>query len=207
MARGFIIPGEAMVAVKGPSGSLIANLTNLGLASDEIKVTPKLNKLDVTVNAWGDDPVDVQQMGGEATITMNLVHVDRAVLDVCILLAMGLTTGNVGTFPRAGRMLGGLNGVGGARFAANNCYIGLNISSPIGGGGLGAGLRPWRFYYAYLADTPVAFPVGVQRSIIAVTWRAITYTNDPWGGGTAQAGTVAGTGKEGAILWDHVLDV
>lgn len=206
MARGFVIPGEAMVSVRGPAGFFPSdNANKLGLATDEIQVRPSLNKLDVKVNAWGEDPVDVQQMGGEATITMNLVHVDRTILDTCIKLAMGAAVANTpGTFGRAGLLMG--NGL--AMFNAGNRLISLNITSPIGGGGRAVdGDRPWHFLSCYLADNPVVFPVGVQRSIIAVTWRAICYTNDPWGDSAGvQTGTSAGTGKAGAVLWNHTLD-
>lgn len=195
MARSIHVPGEAMVFVKGAQGTAIASLSQLGLAASEVRITPVFKKMDVNVNAWGDAPVDVQHMLAEVLISMDLVHFDRTVLDECIRLSMGGGGASLGEVNRAGALLG--NNL--ARFASGNRYIGLNIASPVSA-------KPWRFYYAYLADNPAEFPVGVQRSIVSCNWRAIPYTNDPWGGGTAQPNTVAGTGALNAVIWDHTLD-
>ena len=192
MTRSLRVPGESMVYVRGPAGSVIAgNGNQLGLAVDEISITPQFFKEAVNVNAWGQAPVDMQHMMAQVTISMNLAHFDRPFLDECIRLSMGGGT-TVGQTGRAGRLLG--NNL--AQFAQGNLYIGLSIAAPVEG-------KPWRFYYCYLADQPVVFPMGVQRSIVNCNWVAIPYTNDPWGGGTAQGGTVAGTGAENAIIWDH----
>lgn len=193
MARSLRVPGEAMVYVRGPSGSSIAGNGNLlGLAADEIKVTPRFGKLDVAVNAWGEgNIVDKQHMMASVDISMNLVHFDRDFLDECIRLSMGGGAA-VGRTGRAGRLMG--NNL--AQFATGNLYIGVAISAPVEG-------KPWRFHYCTLADGPAEFPLGVQRSIVNVNWQAIPYTNDPWGGGTAQPNTAAGTGSLEAVIWDH----
>ena len=192
MARSLHVPGEAMVAVRGASDSSISARINLGLAASELKITPVFKKLDVNVNAWGDAPVDVQHMLDEVRISMDLVHFDRDVLDELIRLSMGGGSAVIGEVNRAGTLLGNNT----ARFAAGNRYVSMYISSPVSN-------KPWRFFYAYLADNPVDFPVGVQRSIVNCNFRAIPYTNDPWGGGTAQPNTVAGTGALRAVIWDH----
>jgi hypothetical protein len=90
-------------------------------------------------------------------------------------------------------------GNGAARFAAGNNYIGLNLTSPVAN-------LPYRFWYARLANDPFKAPMGTERQVVSLNWRIIAYSNDPWGGGTAQPNTVAGTGSLGAVLWDHVLD-
>lgn len=185
MARDFFINGETMVAVKGNANSGFPGLTHLGLADGPIRVRLDFRHMDIQVDAWGGEiPADVQCKLAAATISMTLVHFDRNVLDDCLGQSMG--GASVGTVSRAGRRMGG----GNARFALNNFYIGLNLLSPVGA-------KPWRFYYTYLTGPPMEFPLGTERSIVALNWRAIPYTTDPWGGGT---------GSTNAILWDHDTD-
>ena len=121
----------------------------------------------------------------DVTVTMNLIHVDRAVLDVCLQEAMGGAAA-VGALVRAGTRLGGNN----ARFAAGNHFISLNISSPITN-------KPWRFPYAFMTGPAAQFPLGTEKSVFVIQWRAIPYTQDPWN---------AGLGSAGAIIWDHTSD-
>jgi hypothetical protein len=200
MARDFFINGETMVSVKGRSDSDISAITQLGLSDSQIRVTLDFRHLDLNVNAWGEMPADVQWMLAGANISMTLVHFDRAVLDVCLMESMGgVPNGAVGGMNRAGQRLGN----NAPRFAAGgvngNHLIGLNLSSTVGA-------KPWRFFYTYLAAPPMEFPLGNERSIIVLNWRAIPYTQDPWGGSSSQPNTVAGTGAQGALLWDHTLD-
>jgi hypothetical protein len=207
MARDFKINGETMISVKGRSDGLIPLLTQLGLAADQVNVQFEVEHEDIIVNAWGKFPAEVQVFGGAANISMNLIHVDEAVLEYCWQEAMG-GTASFGQLARAGARLGNNT----ARFApantvnpatglvtTGNHLIGLNISSPV--------LQlPYRFWYAYMSSPPITYPLGAEKSVIAVTWRAFAYTTDPWGGSIAQPGTVAGTGAQGAILFDRVLD-
>ncbi len=189
MARDFFINGESLVLVKGSAGSAIANLSELGLAEGPIRVTFDYRHRDMQVDAWGREiPVDVQWMLGAATITMNLIHFDRAVLEACQGESMGGAGGGAvpGTFNRAGTRMGG----GAVRFAASNHYIGLNIASPVAG-------LPWRFFFTYLTMQPVDWPLGTEKSSIMTTWRAIPYTIDPWNGGF---------GAFGYQLFDRTLD-
>ncbi len=177
-----------MVAVKGRSDSAIPNLTNLGLTNPQGKVRVSLNlrHMDLLVDSWGNEiPVDVQWMLADATITMTLVHFDRTVFDTCQLLSMGNPSA-LGQVARAGNRLGGNS----ARFSVGNNFISLNISSPVGN-------KPWRFYTAYLTGNAYEFPLGTERSELSLTWRAIPFSTDPYGGGTGAANT---------YLWDHVAD-
>ncbi len=184
--RDLFINGESMVSVKGNTNTSIALLTQLGLSDGDIKVSLQSSFDDVQVDAWGGKmPMEVQYKLTAANLTMTLVHFDRDVVNACIRESMG-GTGAIGQVGRAGTRLGG----GAARFAVNNHFIGLNILSPVGN-------IPWRFYYAYLADSPLEFPLGTTRSVIQMQWRVIPYTQDPWGGGT---------GSLNSPLWDHVLD-
>lgn len=189
--------------VKGRADSTIGSLQQLGLADSPIRVSLSFRSLDIHVDAWGNVPAEVQNMLTEARIHMRLVHFDRAILDVCVMESMAGAPA-IGAMRRAGARMG--NNL--PRFAPGgslgNHYIGLNIASPIGN-------LPWRFWYTYLAEQPMIFPLGAERSLVDLAWRAIPYTTDPWGTGnipgSAQPSTVPGTGAEGAVLWDHVLDV
>ena len=205
MARDFFINGESMVSVRGAAGTSIATVQQLGLADSPIVVTLDGRYLDVIVNAWGTDlPAEVQYMLSSANISMTLVHVDRSILDVCLqesmggIAAGGTTDGGGVTTPGQVSRAGARLGNNAARFAATNHYISLGIQSPVAS-------KPWTFYYTYLTGPPMEHPLGVERSIIRVNFRAIAFTNDPWGGGTAQPNTVAGTGAKGAKLWEHSL--
>ena len=199
MARDFYIAGEVMVYVKGRSDSGIANISELGLATDQIRVSPRSSYEDLPVNAWGRGIPDTQWMLQYVMVTINLIHVDPAILAECMRLSQG-GGGNVGqdgVFARAGQRLGNNQ----ARFApsqvapatgllAGNNYIGLNLAAPVNG-------IPWRFSYAHLADQPADFPLGTDKSVISTNWRVIPYIQDPWGNGT---------GAYNYVLWDHVLD-
>ena len=188
MARDYYINGECLVQVKGRSDSSIASLTQLGLADRPVSISFTHKHMDIDVDTHGGDqgePPEQQYLLSEVTVSMNLVHVDRAVLEECERLSMGNPT-IVGTLPRAGTRMGG----GVARFAVGNNYIGLNLTSPVLS-------RPFRFYFAYLANSPSELPLGVRRSVIACTWRVVPYIVDPWNDGV---------GAEGSILWDNVSD-
>ena len=185
MARDFFINGETMVSVKGNVDSAIASLSQLGLADSPIRVRLDFRHMDIQVDAWGGEiPADVQCKLGSAIITMTMVHFDRDVLDGCLRESMGGVS--LGTVARAGIRMGG----GNTRFAGDNHYIGLNLASPVSA-------KVWRFHYCYLTGPPMEFPLGTERSIVALNWRAIPYTTDPWG---------AGVGAAGASLWDHTAD-
>ena len=195
-----------MVSVKGRSDSLIPSLTQLGLAESPVRVRLDYEHRDITVDAWGNGVPETQQMNGSASIQMTLVHFDQVFLRECVRLSMGAPLAE-GQFGRAGQRMGnnlprfapaGTVDNNGVAQPGNN-YIGLNILSPVQG-------VPWRFWYTYLMSPPYEWPLGAEKSRVTLNWRAIVYTNDPWGGGTAQPTTVAGTGAQNSILYDHTLD-
>lgn len=190
MARDFLINGETMVSVKGPQGSAIASISQLGLSLSPIRVTLDIRHRDIVLDAWGGEiPADTQFMLAAANIAMDLVHVDRDVLEACVKLSMGGAggVGNLeGQLARAGQRMGG----GLARFAAGNNYVGLNLSSPVL-------TLPYRFYFTYLTGTPLEIPLGTEKSIYSMNWRAIPYTQDPWNNGVGATGT---------FLYDNTLD-
>src|SRR5678816_1194987 len=84
MARNYFVEGEAMVLVKGRSDSAIANLSQLGLTSDQIVISVEYKHLEIGVNAYGYVPPEMQGMGMFARINMTLVHFDPTVLAACV---------------------------------------------------------------------------------------------------------------------------
>lgn len=190
MTRSFYINGESMIYVKGCSSSDIGSLQELGLCDSPVQVSVDPNYLDITVDAWGSQPPEMQFKLSSALIQMRLVHFDIDVLNTCIEESMGGATGP-GVMTRAGTTLGN----GAARFFpggpfVGNHYIGLNIASPVEN-------NPYRFLFCYLVGHPNSFPFGTERSIIQLTWRAVPYTADPWN---------SGLGALGSVLWDNTLD-
>lgn len=185
MTRQFFASGESLVLVKGNPNSGIGSLTQLGLPVQDIIITPSFNYQEVTVDAWGRVPVDVQWMNAIVSVSMTLSHIDMTVLQQCTRMSMGgaAAWGQVG---RAGTFLGN----NAARFANGNNFIGLNIASPVG-------LLPWCFYYSYLDGPPLSIPIGVGRSLIQLNWRVIPYVQDPWN---------SGLGSTNALLWGTTLD-
>lgn len=169
MARTFFINGPALVKVDG---------AELGLSDSPIQVTVNPKHLDIVVNAFGTEgggiPPEIQQMLADVTISMSLVHIDRGVLDTAIRKSMGGGS-SAGTLAKAGTLMG-----------ANSNYMVLGIASP-------DGAKPWRFPTAYLAGS-MSIPLGVERSIHRLDWRAVPFISDPWNGGV---------GAQGVVLWDY----
>lgn len=186
MARDFQINGECLVQVKGAAGTSIATLQELGLAADPITVTLDFRHRDINVDAWGGEvPADVQVMLAGASVSMNLIHLDRDILDVCLRESQGGSSA-IGRLKRAGARMGN----NAARFAATNHYIGLNLTSPVQS-------KPWRFYFSYLTGPPVTVPLGTEKSVYQLNWRIIPYTRDPYN---------SASGAEDFQLYDHTLD-
>lgn len=186
MTRAYYINGESMVSVKGNSNSAIASIQQLGLSDGPIQVTFSFKHKDIQVDAWGGVvPPEVQVMLAEARISMTLVHFDNDILESCFRESLG-GAASYGALARAGTLMGG----NAARFAPTNHYIGLNILSPVEG-------QPYRFLYAYLAEQPLVFPLGTEKSLVQLNWRSIPWTIDPWNNGNGAAGT---------LLFDNTLD-
>lgn len=189
MSRSYVVNGQTLVLVKGRSDSAIGTLSELGLTTDQIRITPVFRHSDITVNAWGEAPPEVQFKLAEVRISMTLVYYDNAVLQTCLQESMAGAP-DFGALPMAGALMG--NNL--PRFApggANgNHYIGLNLTSPVAG-------LPWRFLTAYLTNPPVDIPIGTDRTAIVCNWRAIPYTIDPWNNGL---------GSYGSYIFDRTLD-
>jgi len=183
------VNGETMVYVKGNVASAIPSLSELGLSESPIVITPTFKHKPIVLDAWGSEvPAEIQFKLSYVTVSMNLIHFDRTVLSAVIMESMGgaLTEG---TLTRAGTRLGN----NAARFALNNHFIGLNLSSPVAG-------IPYRFLSAFLTDPLQLPPMGTEKSITPLTFQCIAYQPDPYN----SAG--GGTGAYGAVIFDHTLD-
>lgn len=93
MVRDFIIDGECLVKVKGGlhmSGFPIGVRSELGLATDEIRVIPHFRYQGVPCDDFGKE-VFPEQLWALASldIHMTLIHWDPVVLEACLMEAMG----------------------------------------------------------------------------------------------------------------------
>lgn len=193
MARGFVVPGATLVRVKGSSASGIDTLSELGLTSDEIRVSLRFAHTDLKVNDYGDAPPDVKVEPLDATIRMTLVHYDRDVLRYCVMESMGGAT-TEGTLVAGGRLMGGYN----APFEANCHFISLNLVTENSADEI-------RFRAAYLTGPPVEIPIGTKASLVSLTWRAIPYASAA--NQSSSLPTVpAEIAVRGAVLYDRNLD-
>ncbi len=185
MSRNWFINGESMVYVKGPAGSLIANLQELGLSDNPIQITMVPKHKDINLDAWGEAPADVQFKLAEVIITMGLIHFDPLILMDCVRLSMG-GAAQFGRMARAGTLMGGAV----PRFHASNKLVGVTIASPQEG-------LPWRFLTCYLAQPIGQWPLGTEKSVVQLQFRCIPYTYDPWQGGA---------GASNWVLFDNIPD-
>lgn len=216
MARDFHINGETLVRVRGgahlTSGLVgnayaIATVAELGLTSEAIQITPRFFHKDINVDDFGPNiPPEVMYNLADVTIRMTLVHYDKWILTTCVAESMG----GASTIQRSGgegivRAAGSLMGNNQTHFASGWHYISLNLASPVEE-------FPWRFPSCYLSEPPINIPLSTEKSAVALTWRAIPYTNQT-------PTTVVDhyfddrdiiQGSEitssGAVLWDHQQD-
>lgn len=191
-------PGIAGAPVQIDSGTS-SPCTELGLSSDQVRITPVFRHKDIVVEGWGESTPETQFMGAEFMIRFTLINFDRAVLNTCLMASMAGGGGSFGTLPQAGTLMGGGNGS--ALRASGNYLLGLGLGSPIG-------QQPWRFYACYLANQPVEYPLGAEKTAAACTWRAIAYPNatgkiagDPAGEAAALDTPVSSYGVK---LWDNI---
>ncbi len=220
MARDFQVPGVYMVFVRGGahwSGGSSGVSFELGLATESIRISPKFYNKDIHTDDFGPNcPVEIMNELAEATISMALVHYDAEILDTCMSEGMGgglnpLPTGGVGGFnPLAGMMVGAGAIMGGINpiFSSGNKFISLYLipdpSTPA---------VPWHFPATYLTSQPLELPLGSEKTIATMSWRAIPYKplvpTAIAGGGLKSGGFkflpsfLNEVTSSGAILWDH----
>ncbi len=222
MARDFQVPGTYLVCVRGGahwSGGTSGVSFELGLAVDSVKISPKFYNKDLHTDDFGPDcPAEIINQLAEATISMSLVHYDAEILDTCMSEGMGgglnpLPTGGVPGFnPLAGMMVGAGAPMGGLKpiFASGNKFISLYlINDPA------TAAVPWHFPATYLTSQPLILPLGSEKTVAELSWRAIPYKPPAVAftlpGGGAPFSFLPSLYKEvmssGAILWDHVADI
>lgn len=230
MARDFQIFTEALVRVRGGAhlSGVMSTVTDLGLAEKPITIRPNWVHRDIHYDDFGPNvPPEVMWMLADVQISMRLVHYDQLILDTCMIeaeaggsafsaAAVAAATRFAGTLAPAGSLMG--NNL--PLFASGNHYISMSIVPAIGP--LGNQL-PYRFPSCYLTGPAVVLPLGTEKTLAEVTWRAIPYTPYPLatslvftsgtsgtpgmqmlGGGGATYTAVYGEPlSSGAILWDR----
>ena len=202
MARQYVINGETLVSVwildPTTQNPTIHVMAELGLAEKNVTITPKYYHKDINVDDFGPNvPADVLAMIAECQITMTLVNFDTTVLDKCLSESIG--GGTAGTMPGAGIPMGG----GLPLTNKNNHYIGLYLASPILE-------QPWYFPSSYMPNPPMEFPIGTEKTLAKLTWRAIPYkAPDPnvnslsTSGVSVTINTFGDVQSSGAILWQR----
>lgn len=150
MARLYYLNGNTMVTADG---------SELGIAESSITIAINPKHKDITVSTFGDIAPETQAFLADATIAMALVNVDPDIIERCLRKSMASNT--LGTMPIAGTLMG-----------ANSFFVSLRMASPTGG-------RPWTFPAAYLTGSPFSWPLGNEKSVITMNWRAIPYQADP----------------------------
>lgn len=174
-----------------------AKLWELGLAVDEVVISPKWANKDIHCDDFGPDiPVEIMLNLAEVNIAMTLIHYDQSVLNKCVIESMAggmIVAGSYayGYLPEAGSLMGNgrMTGTSGCHF------VSLNLLSPVLG-------QPWRFRRAYLAGNPVQIPLSVKATLVQCNWRAIPNLNT-----NINENTPPEQSSSGVPLWDNVLDV
>lgn len=218
MPRDFVINGECLVSVKGGRHTTdredgkgpIAIVSELGLSSEEISVSPRYYYQDWYVDDFGSHvPAEVQWKLADVTVGMTLIHYDPVVLDICLDEAMGGGSAPIG---EAGDVLApcGLPLGNGLPLFSSGChYVSLNLTSQVLG-------KNWRFPASYLLGPPLRIPLSTKATAVVLEWRAIPYIAPVTSGPSlTQPDAIAINGaayiprelqSSGVRLWDHELD-
>lgn len=169
-----------MIQVKGHANSSLSSLTNLGVTSDPISITFTGKPDPILTDPTGKGvPIDYQTFGGLATISFNLIHFDKVVLEQMNALSQGGTF--PGTMGRAGQIMG--NGL--ARLASGWLFFGMNVLAPVAGSG---------FNFKACVINNYNIPLGTEKTIVPVSIQAIPYVADP------------ASGLALSVLWNNTLD-
>ncbi len=189
MVRDFVVNGETLVQVKGGqhlSGNQIAIVSELGLASEGIRISPHYFHTPINADDFGPNvSPEMQWQLAYVDIDMTLIHTDAYVLDVCMAESMGGTIPISGAVVSSGAFSGTLiDGVmqragilnpagtllgNGCEILRSGChYISLNLTSPVLD-------YPWRFRHSYINGQPLEIPLGTSVSLYRVNWRCIPY--------------------------------
>ena len=172
MARAIFINGPTLVSVNIPLGSKVA-YKELGLTEKDVQINVRSHFYDVQCDDYGNGgpfggqvPPEVLILPSDVIVKMSLIHFDRDVLDSCMASVGGLN-GSIGNLIAAGTPMG-LDTGADVYSPTSRRGITLSVSSSVGFGN-----KPWEFFYAYLMEQPMEFPLGTKKSIVNLTWRAI----------------------------------
>lgn len=150
MPNGFYVQGNTTVSTTEGE---------LGYSEGPIKVSPMFHYRDINSDDFPNSPAFVLWMLGEVSIEMSLVYFDSTILYQVIAKSMGAAA-TVGSFGAAGKIMTGTV---------------LTLATEGGENG-----DEWAFPKAFLSERPVEWPLGNERSVVKLTWRAV---------GTPTAGT------------------
>lgn len=171
MALGLVIHGETVVKVTGAG---VFTDTEIGYSVEPIEVQPHLFWYNVPTDDYGRQvPVEKLAMLGVTKIRMTLVYYDQNHVQTLLARAQaGLyTTGQV-QMGGAGKPLGG----GGLIGTASNNLVTLTLVSVDGQD------APYIFEACHLYEQPVVIPLGVERSLMQLTFESFPYFNGAYGG-------------------------
>lgn len=188
MARQYWVNGETMVYVRATFDFQDTQVFELGLCDGPIRIQPRFFHEDLKADDYGDQtPADIRCLAADCTISMNLVHFDRIVLNRCWMLAMGSPSvfGQIGP---VGRIMGEGKGPGARNLFVRLMLVPLNLQTI------------WRFPAAYITGQPLEYPLGTQRTVANVTWRAIPYMLPSSDYRQSYYKEVV---SKNAVLWDH----
>ena len=143
MAKAFYTQGNTLVKYDN---------SELGYAENAVKIVPRFHHKDIYADDFGpDSPALILWMLADFTIEMTLVYFDQTVIYNAIKDAMG--GGTLGQFAGAGTPINGKQ---------------LDIESSTDATG-----NNWSFPKAYLAERPMEWPLGNERSLVHLTFRAV----------------------------------
>lgn len=163
MAKSLNVNGAAKISVGG---------SELGYSVDGVKITINQYEQPVHVDLFGPlIDYDTQYMGGDATITAELIYWDDAILQKSLMSLPGVTVTN------------GTLGAVGALYQANS--IGNTLAIAQQGTGINGTNHTWTFGSTRLVSSST-INVGVIISRYVLTWKA---------------SAAQGTGSSGAVLF------
>ncbi len=213
--RDFQTNGATIVIVRGngalanPNEPGAAGVWELGLSSEKITISPKFYHYDIHCDDFGPAaPVETMWNLAECIIKMTLVNYDNDVLQSCMIESMGGANGipagagpfiTAGTMQSAGTLMGGNDAIG----TPNNHYISLNLIGTDTANNVGINLSKlfdYHFAATYLMTPPLEIPIGTEKTIVVLTWKAIPYQY------YQTISTTEELKSQGTVVWDSNID-
>lgn len=223
MSISLVIPGPVNIFLKGGahlSGRPLGRATELGLSTEEVRVTYHFHHRDVKITGMGDDvPGDIQSQLASAEIAAKLLCFDTAVLDVAVdesIVGGGLldlisrdpfnlpfsTTasgGMVGILGPAGTLLGNRRQMyeSGNRMFSVNLVCGEEQFSLAANPLADPPFPSYRFRQCYMYQRPLVTRLGAKVLEAEVNFRALPYS-DPLRSGI-YSGLLGNLGNEASL--------